>query len=85
MYVKVGLVIGETERILVPAAAVIERGEVTGVYVIGPRGEVSLRYVRPGQRFGDKLEMLSGLVPGERIALDPIAASTRVAAAETPR
>jgi RND family efflux transporter MFP subunit len=83
MYVKVGLVIGEADRILVPVSAVIERSEVTGVYVIDSRGQVSLRYVRPGHRFGDQLEILSGLVAGERIALDPIGASARVAPAES--
>jgi RND family efflux transporter MFP subunit len=79
MYVKVGLVIGEEDRILVPVSAVTERSEVTGVYVIDGHGQVSLRYVRPGHRFGDQLEVLSGLVAGERIALDPIGASARVA------
>ena len=82
MYVKVGLVIGEADRLLIPASAVVERSEVTGVYVIDPKGQVSLRYVRPGHRFGDKLEILAGLAAGERIALDPIAASARIAAAE---
>ena len=75
MYVKVGLVIGEADRLLVPASAVVERSEVTGVYVIDPHGAVSLRYVRPGHRFGDQIEILAGLAAGERIALDPIAAS----------
>jgi membrane fusion protein, multidrug efflux system len=83
MYVKVGLVIGEADRILVPVSAVIERSEVTGVYVIDGHGQVSLRYVRPGHRFGDQLEILSGLIAGERIALDPIGASARVAPAES--
>ncbi|MGO9635150.1 MAG: efflux RND transporter periplasmic adaptor subunit [Steroidobacteraceae bacterium] len=81
MYVKVGLVIGEADRILVPVSAVIERSEVTGVYVIDGHGQVSLRYVRPGHRFGDQIEILSGLVAGERIALDPIGASARIAPA----
>ena len=79
MYVKVGLVIGEADRILVPVSAVTERSEVTGVYVIDTRGLISLRYVRPGHRFGDQVEILSGLVAGERIALDPIGASERIA------
>ncbi len=61
MYVKVGLVIGEAERILVPLSSVVERSEVSAVYVIDPRGRVSLRYVRPGHRLGDKIEILSGL------------------------
>jgi RND family efflux transporter MFP subunit len=83
MYVKVGLVIGEADRILVPVSAVIERSEVTGVYVIDSHGQVTLRYVRPGHRFGDQLEILSGLVVGERVALDPIAASAQVAVTES--
>lgn len=85
MYVKVGLVIGEVERLLVPVSAVIERGDVTGVYVIDPKGQVSLRYVRPGHRLGDQLEILAGLTAGERVALDPIAASAHVfAVRQTP-
>jgi RND family efflux transporter MFP subunit len=80
MYVKVGLVVGEADRLLIPASAVIERSEVTGVYVLDSHGQVTLRYVRPGQRVGDRLEILAGLSDGERIALDPIAASAQVAA-----
>ena len=82
MYVKVGLVVGEAARLLVPASALIERSEVTGVYVIDAKGQVSLRYVRPGHRFGDKIEVLAGLSAGERIALDPIAASALLTGAE---
>ncbi len=85
MYVKVGLVIGQADRLLVPATAVIERGEVTGVYVLDSSGAASLRYVRPGHRFADKIEILSGLSAGERIALDPIAASSRLAAAQAAK
>lgn len=83
MYVRVGLVIGEADRLIVPTSAVVERSEVTGVYVIDAKGQVSLRYVRPGHRFGDKLEILAGLAPGDRIALDPIAASARLTAGPT--
>ncbi len=85
MYVKVGLVIGQADRLLVPATSVIERSEVTGVYVLDSKGAVSLRYVRLGHRFGDKIEILSGLSSGERIALDPVAASARLAPAEAAK
>ncbi len=81
MYVKVGLVIGTADRLMIPASALVRRSEVTGVYVIDPSGQVSLRYVRPGGRLGDRLEILSGLAPGERVALDPIAAGARSALA----
>ena len=80
MYVKVGLVVGETDRLLVPVSSIIERSEVTGVYVVDSHDLVALRYVRPGHRFGDKVEVLAGLAAGERIALDPIAAGAQVVA-----
>ncbi len=81
MYVKVGLVVGDAERILVPASALVERSEVTGVYVLDAAGHPALRYVRPGHRLGDRVEILAGLAAGERIALDPVAAGAVAAAA----
>ncbi len=80
MYVKVGLVVGEADRLLIPATAVVERSEVTAVYVLDSDGHATLRYVRPGHRFGVMLEILAGLAAGERIALDPIAAGAQVTA-----
>jgi RND family efflux transporter MFP subunit len=80
MYVKVGLVVGDADRLLIPLSTLIERSEVTGVYVLDSRGHPALRYVRAGQRVGDKIEILAGLNDGERIALDPIAASAQAAA-----
>jgi hypothetical protein len=77
MYVKVGLAIGDTERLLVPRSALVERSEVTAVYVIDAQNRTELRYVRTGHLFGDRIEILSGLSPGERVATDPIAASAR--------
>lgn len=75
MFVKVGLVVGETERLLVPVSAVVQRSEVIGVYVIDKNGAARLRQIRVGERFGERIEILAGLDAGERIALDPIAAA----------
>jgi len=84
MFVKVAFVIGETQRLLVPASALVERGEVTAVYVLDPAGRVSLRQIRPGHRFGDQLEVLAGLAAKERIATDPIAAMKRLNTSASP-
>ena len=39
-FAKVGIVVGESNRILVPFGAVIERSELRAVYVVTPDGEV---------------------------------------------
>ncbi|HLF12023.1 MAG TPA: efflux RND transporter periplasmic adaptor subunit [Gammaproteobacteria bacterium] len=72
-FVKVGFVIGETQRLLVPVAAVVHRSELTAVYVVdGDR--VTLRQIRAGRQFGDRVEVLAGLAPGETVAAEPVAA-----------
>jgi len=77
MFVKVGLFIGEIDRLLVPARALVERGEVTAVYTVAADNRISLRQIRLGHRFEDRIEVLAGLEAGERIALEPPAARYR--------
>lgn len=79
MTVKVAFAVGEAERLLVPDAALVRRGEVSAVYVLDERGVV-LRQVRLGHRFGDRWEVLAGLAAGERVASDPLAAGRALAA-----
>lgn len=87
MIAKAAFVLGDAQRILVPVASLVTRSEVSAVYVVDAENRVSLRQVRPGHRFGDRIEVLAGLAEGERIALDPVAALTSMAArrAETFR
>jgi RND family efflux transporter MFP subunit len=74
MFVKVGFVTGEAERLLVPATALVARSEVTAVYVVDASGRTSMRQVRVGDRFDSRVEILSGLAAGDHVALDPLAA-----------
>lgn len=76
MFVKVAFVVGESRRLLIPAAALVRRSEVTGVYVVD--GGVRLRQLRIGNEFGDRVEVLAGLSEGERVAVDPVAAGIYV-------
>lgn len=62
-------------RLYVPARAVLRRAEMSGVYVVGTEGTPLLRQVRLGRAEGDKVEVLSGVAAGERVALDPDAAA----------
>ena len=77
MFVKVGFVTGEAQRLMVPRSAVVERSEMRAVYVVAPDGRVSLRQVRLGHLRGDRIEILAGLGAGDLVALDPAAAGIR--------
>ena len=69
------LTLAAASRIAVPATAVVRRPEFTAVYVVDASGRAQLRQVRLGRVSGDRVEVFSGLVAGDRIAADPVAAA----------
>ncbi|GAB1408776.1 efflux RND transporter periplasmic adaptor subunit [Thermomonas brevis] len=70
---------GRVGDIRIPAAALAQRGELAGAYVIdGDR--VLLRQLRIGAREGETVTVLAGLKAGETIAADPVAALQAVQA-----
>lgn len=75
MAARVHFVVGSAPRLTVPSAAVLRRGEVTGVYVADGKGGFSLRQLRLGSALDDaSVEVLAGLSGGETVALDPVRA-----------
>lgn len=60
---------GVRDTIVVPGAAVVDRGQMQGVYVAGEDGIIGLRFVTVGKPVGDKVEILSGLSGGERMVV----------------
>ena len=66
---------GRATRLLVPRAAVIQRSEVTAVYVLDDQGVPRLRQVRLGAAGDERgVEVLAGLKAGEQVALEPVKA-----------
>lgn len=55
-----------SDRLLLPAAALITRGQLTGVYVVED-GRLRWRLVKTGRAVGERLEVLSGLTAGEQV------------------
>lgn len=75
---------GRARKLVVPSAAVIHRSEVTAAYVVDPQGRVLLRQLRLGSVAGDQgVEVLAGLAPGEKVALDPVKAGMQAARQRT--
>ncbi|MDH4286653.1 MAG: efflux RND transporter periplasmic adaptor subunit [Gallionella sp.] len=80
MFVRAHFVVGKANKLVVPASAVLRRSEVVGVYVVDEKGGVKLRQVRLGDTTADgAVEVLSGLNPGEQVALDPVKAGMKQA------
>lgn len=79
VFARAHFVTGKSKKLLVPANAVLRRGELTGIYVIDGKGQPHLRQVRIGEATPDnRVEILAGLNPGEKIALDPIKAGFQI-------
>lgn len=64
MYAQVLLPTDETTALTVPESAIVEQGQLTGLYTV-KNGDVLLRWVRTGKHYGDRVEILSGLTEGE--------------------
>ncbi len=62
---------GKRSALFIPAASIVERGQLQGVYVIDANQIAGLRYVTLGKTAGPQVEVLSGLQDGERLAAAP--------------
>ncbi len=84
MLVRVGFQTGESVRIQIPESAIVKRGELVGVYRLTDSDQVRLQQVRTGRSDSDSgVEIVSGLVAGDRIAIDALAASRFVSTANS--
>ena len=85
MFARVHFVVGSVQRMTVPAASVVRRGEVAAVYVQNAQGQLSLRQLRLGETsVGGEVEVLAGLTSGERVVLEPIKAGIALKSAVKP-
>jgi len=70
MFGRLELDKGVTQTMLVPPSAIVERGEMTSVFVVGSDQIGRLRWVKVGRRFDKQSEILSGVNVGERMLLE---------------
>lgn len=66
-YVRVTIRDGHRNAIRIPSRAIVTRGALTTIFVVGSDGVARMRIIT----MGDEGEVLSGLGPNERIVTDP--------------
>ncbi len=69
-YGTVRFVSGFRDLLLVPAGAVVTRGQLTGVFRVGEDSVVTYRLIRAGRPYGAMVEVLSGLEAGDAIIVE---------------
>jgi multidrug efflux pump subunit AcrA (membrane-fusion protein) len=67
LYARARIPVGTREALLVPAPAIVRRGQLTGLYRVGEHDIVTFGLVRVGQPFKEQVEILSGIKPGDRV------------------
>ncbi|MEZ0323853.1 MAG: efflux RND transporter periplasmic adaptor subunit [Hydrogenothermaceae bacterium] len=72
MYGKLYIPISKTQKILVPKTAVFKWGQLTAVYTVSKDGTIKLTYVKTGEDYGDKVEIVAGLEPGTKIIVKDV-------------
>jgi len=70
LFGRVLIPVGERQRVAIPDAAILRVGQLAMVDV-EEAGTLRRRSVQVGRQLGDQVEILSGLVPGEKVSLAP--------------
>ncbi len=85
LYAKVSIPIGRKEAILVPKAALIEKGQLTSVFTVDANSVIKNRLVRAGKSYGEKVEIISGLNPEDRVVVAGIEKAVEGGLAVAPK
>jgi RND family efflux transporter MFP subunit len=62
---------GERTALLIPRAAIVERGQLQGIYVLDQNRIAGLRYITLGNPSAQQVEVLTGVQAGEMLIGDP--------------
>ena len=71
LFGRVSIAKGNRRSMFIPRTAILDRGQLQAVYVIGNDQVVNLRYVTLGRPHDNGVEVLSGIEPGEELVADP--------------
>lgn len=67
LFARVYVPAGSRKTLVIPSSAVVNRGQLTGVYSVDAHNLVTYRLIRTGRAYKAGLEVLSGLSDNERV------------------
>ena len=62
---------GQRQALMIPRTAIVERGQLQGIYVLDQNKVANLRYITLGKLSGADVEVLAGLQDGEQLVARP--------------
>lgn len=75
MFGRIALSKGVQNSLTIPSTALIQRGQLQGVYVVNPNSDHAtavLRWVKTGKTHNGQVDVVSGLTAGDRIVTSNI-------------
>jgi RND family efflux transporter MFP subunit len=72
LYARIMIPHGKKNLLVVPASAIVEKGQLVGLYVVDEKGIISYRLIRTGRTFGSNVEILSGLSDGQKVIVEGV-------------
>lgn len=71
MFSRVTLCQGHQLKLLIPTSALLQHGQLTGIFLLDSDHIARFRILRTGRTSGDMVEALSGIRPGDRFVVIP--------------
>lgn len=73
LFGRLRYVSSERNALCVPRTAIVDRGQLTSVFVVGNDRIARLRLITTGKPYGERIEVLSGLSEGEIVVANDLA------------
>lgn len=67
MFGRASFTLGDSGNLLLPRAALVERGGLRGAFLLDAADTARFRWLRLGREWPDRVEVLAGLAAGERV------------------
>jgi multidrug efflux pump subunit AcrA (membrane-fusion protein) len=71
MFARIAIPVGEAGMLMLPDSAIVDQGQLTGIFVVDDDQIAHFRLIRTGKHYGDAVEVLSGIAEKEQYVIEP--------------